>query len=38
VVKYLYGGNAIFALVTSGVLMILGAVSVIKVEDVDEGR
>ncbi len=38
VVKYLYGGEAIFALVTSGVLMIVGAVSVIKVEDVDEGR
>lgn len=38
VVKYLYGGEAIFALVTSGVLMIIGAVSVIKVEDVDEGR
>jgi maltose/moltooligosaccharide transporter len=36
VVKYLYGGEAIFALVTSGVLMIVGAVSVIKVDDVDE--
>ena len=38
VVKHLYGGEAIFALVTSGVLMIVGAVSVIKVDDVDEGR
>jgi maltose/moltooligosaccharide transporter len=35
-VKYLYGGEAIFALVTSGVLMLLGAISVIKVDDVDE--
>jgi len=36
VVKHLYGGEAIFALVTSGVMMIVGAVSVIKVDDVDE--
>ena len=36
IVKYVYGGNPIFALVMSGVFMILGAISVIRVEDKDE--
>ncbi len=36
IVKYLYGGNAIFAIVTSGVAMILAGISVVRVYDVDE--
>jgi maltose/moltooligosaccharide transporter len=35
-VKFLYGGHAIYALVTAGVLMILGAVSVLFVKDEDD--
>jgi maltose/moltooligosaccharide transporter len=33
VVKHLYGGDAIWALVTSGVFMVVGAVSVMRVEE-----
>lgn len=36
IVKHLYGGHAIYALVAAGVFMILGAVSVLWVDDVDE--
>lgn len=36
IVKYLYGGHAIYALVFAGVFMILGAISVLRVEDKDE--
>ncbi|HOI31434.1 MAG: MFS transporter [Bacteroidales bacterium] len=36
IVKFLYGGHAIYALVTAGVLMILGAVSVMFVKDEDD--
>jgi maltose/moltooligosaccharide transporter len=36
VVKYLYNGNAIFALVAAGVLLILGAISVLFVKDKDD--
>lgn len=36
IVKYLYGGNAIFALVTSGVSFLLAAWLVNRVKDVDE--
>ncbi|TNE74302.1 MFS transporter [bacterium] len=36
IVKYLYGGHAIYALVMAGVFFILGALSVMKVDDVDE--
>ena len=36
IVKDLYGGNAIFAIVTSGVAMILAGISVVRVYDVDE--
>lgn len=36
VVKYLYGGNPVFALVTSGAFMILGAVAVLGVNDRNE--
>lgn len=35
IVKHLYGGQAIYALVFAGVFMILGAVSVLRVDDVD---
>ena len=35
IVKYLYGGEAVYALVFAGVFMILGAVSVLRVDDVD---
>ena len=35
IVKYLYGGQAIWALVTAGVFMLLGAWSVMRVNDVD---
>lgn len=35
-VKFLYGGHAIYALVTAGALMILGAVSVLFVKDKDD--
>ncbi len=35
IVKHLYGGQAIWALVTAGVFMLLGAWSVMKVNDVD---
>ena len=36
IVKYLYGGNAIYALITSGVSFIIAAVLVYKVTDVDD--
>jgi maltose/moltooligosaccharide transporter len=36
IVKYVYGGNAIFALVAAGVMLILGAVSVLFVKDTDD--
>jgi maltose/moltooligosaccharide transporter len=36
IVKHLYGGQAIFALVMAGVFMLLAAVSVLRVQDVDE--
>jgi len=35
-VKYLYGGNPIFALVVSGISLLIAAVLVSKVKDVDE--
>ena len=35
IVKHLYGGQAIWALVTAGVFMLLGAWSVMRVNDVD---
>ena len=35
IVKYLYGGQAVYALVFAGVFMILGAISVLRVDDVD---
>lgn len=35
IVKYLYGGQAVYALVGAGVFMILGAISVMRVDDVD---
>lgn len=35
-VKYLYGGNAIYALVVSGIAFLIAAVSVFRVNDVDE--
>ena len=35
IVKYLYGGEAIWALVTAGIFMLLGAWSVMRVNDVD---
>jgi maltose/moltooligosaccharide transporter len=38
IVKHLYGGQAIFALVMAGVFMLLAAVSVLRVQDVDEVR
>jgi maltose/moltooligosaccharide transporter len=36
IVKYVYGGNAIFALVAAGVMLLLGAVSVMFVKDSDD--
>lgn len=36
IVKYLYNGNAIFALVTSGVSFLIAAILVVKVKDVDD--
>lgn len=36
IVKYLYGGNPIYALVTSGVAFLIAAVCVLKVYDVDD--
>lgn len=36
IVKYLYGGNAIYALITSGVSLLIAAVFALKVYDVDE--
>lgn len=35
IVKHLYGGQAVYALVFAGVFMILGAISVLRVDDVD---
>jgi maltose/moltooligosaccharide transporter len=35
-VKYLYGGNPIFALVVSGISLLIAALLVIKVKDVDD--
>ena len=35
-VKYLYGGNPIYALVVSGVSLLIAAVLVVKVKDVDD--
>lgn len=36
IVKYFYGGNPIYALVTSGVALLIAALFVMKVHDVDE--
>ena len=36
IVKYIYNDNPIFALVTSGVALIIAALFVTKVKDVDE--
>jgi maltose/moltooligosaccharide transporter len=36
IVKYLYGGNAIYALMTSGVSFIIAAMLVSKVKDADD--
>lgn len=36
IVKFLYGGHAIYAIVTAGVMLILGAISVIFVKDTDD--
>ena len=36
IVKYLYGGNSIFAIVASGISLLIAAVLVIKVKDVDD--
>lgn len=36
IVKYLYGGDAIYALVISGISFLIAAICVIKVEDVDD--
>jgi len=36
IVKHIYGGHAIYAIVTAGALLILGAVSVMFVEDRDD--
>ena len=35
-VKYLYGGNPIYALVTSGVALLIAALLTLKIDDVDE--
>lgn len=35
IVKHLYGGQAVYALVFAGVFMIFGAISVLRVDDVD---
>lgn len=36
IVKYFYNGNAIYAIVTSGVAFIIAAILVVKVKDVDD--
>jgi maltose/moltooligosaccharide transporter len=36
IVKYLYGDQAVFALVTSGVFLLIGAIAVLYVEDKDD--
>ncbi|HLN53504.1 MAG TPA: MFS transporter [Lentimicrobium sp.] len=36
IVKYVYGGQAVFAIVTAGIFMIAGAISVIFVKDKDD--
>ena len=36
IVKYFYNGQAVWALVTAGVIMILGAFAVLLVEDKDD--
>jgi maltose/moltooligosaccharide transporter len=36
IVKYLYNGDAIYALITSGVSFLIAAVLVYKVKDVDD--
>jgi maltose/moltooligosaccharide transporter len=36
IVKHLYAGHAVYAILTAGILMILGAVSVLFVEDKDD--
>ena len=36
IVRYVYEGQAVYALVFAGVFMILGAISVLRVDDVDE--
>lgn len=38
IVKYLYNGNAIYALITSGVSFIIAALLVVKVKDVDDTK
>ena len=35
-VKYFYGGNPIFAIVTSGVSLLIAATLVVRVKDVDD--
>jgi maltose/moltooligosaccharide transporter len=35
-VKYFYGGNPVFALVVSGVSLLIAAALVVKVKDVDD--
>lgn len=36
IVKFFYGGHAIYALVTAGIMLIVGAVSVVFVKDADD--
>jgi len=36
IVKFLYGGNAMYAIFTAGILMIVGAISVMFVDDKDD--
>lgn len=36
IVKYLYGGQAVYAIVTAGILLIIGAISVVFVTDKDD--
>jgi len=36
IVKHFYGGHAIYALVAAGLMLILGAISVIFVKDSDD--
>lgn len=38
IVKYFYSGNAIYAIITSGVSFIIAAILVVKVKDVDDAK